>query len=119
MVLRDVRVIATGQQLVQGTVTANGTASPPPSATTVTLEVTPEDAQIVAVATRLGSLSLVVHSSEAAPVSAMNPTQTAAANQPVFADQVSPALANLHSTPGVVSTVHVFQGSGDSEDYKF
>jgi pilus assembly protein CpaB len=119
LVLKDVRVIATGQQLVQGTVTANGTASPPPSATTVTLEVTPEEAQIVAVATRLGSLSLVVHSSETGPVSTQTPAQTAAANQPVFADQVSPALMNTHSGPAVVSTVHVFQGSSDSEDYKF
>jgi pilus assembly protein CpaB len=119
MVLRDVRVIATGQQLVQGTVTTNGTASPPPAATTVTLEVTPEEAERCAVATRLGALSLVVHSSAAAPVSTMTQTQTAAANQPVFADQVSPALANLHSTPGVVSTVHVFQGSSDSQDFKF
>jgi len=119
LVLKDVRVIATGQQLVQGTVTANGTASPPPSATTVTLEVTPEEAQIVAVATRLGSLSLVVHSSETGPVSTQTPAETAAANQPVFADQVSPALMNTHSGPAVVSTVHVFQGSGDSEDYKF
>jgi hypothetical protein len=26
---------------------------------------------------------------------------------------------NTHSGPAVVSTVHVFQGSSDSEDYKF
>jgi pilus assembly protein CpaB len=92
LVLRDVRVIATGQQLVQGAVNSGtSTNTAPPSATTVTLEVTPEQAQICAVATRLGSLSLVVHSSETAPVSTQTPAQTAAANQPVC--MFTPAVA--------------------------
>jgi pilus assembly protein CpaB len=119
LVLKDVRVIATGQQLVQGTVTATGTSAAPPSATTVTLEVTPDQAERVAVATRLGSLSLVVHSSETGPVSEQTPAQVAASNQPVWADDVSPALSNLHPGPGVVSTVHVYAGSSDSQDFKF
>jgi pilus assembly protein CpaB len=121
LVLKDVRVIATGQQLVQGTVTADGKA-PPPEATTVTLEVTPDEAERVAVATRLGPLSLVVISSSTAPVTAANASsiaQQADANQPVWADEVSPALSNLHGGPGVVSIVHVFQGSDGSQDYKF
>jgi len=117
LVLTDVRVIATGQQLVQGAVN-NGTSGPPPSATTVTLEVTPEEAERCAVAARLGSLSLVVHSSETGPVSDQTPAQTAAANQPVWADEVSPALTNVHG-PDVVSTVHVYSGSSDSQDFKF
>jgi pilus assembly protein CpaB len=121
LVLKDVRVIATGQQLVQGTVTTDGKA-PPPAATTVTLEVTPDEAERVAVATRLGPLSLVVISSSTAPVTAANApsaAQQADANQPVWADEVSPALSNLHGGPGVVSIVHVFQGSDGSQDYKF
>jgi pilus assembly protein CpaB len=118
LVLTDVRVIATGQQLVQGAVN-NGTNSvAPPSATTVTLEVTPEEAERCAVAARLGSLSLVVHSSETGPVSDQTPAQTAAANQPVWADEVSPALQNVHG-PDVVSTVHVYSGDSDSQDFKF
>jgi pilus assembly protein CpaB len=118
LVLTDVRVIATGQQLVQGAVNNGGNAAPPPSATTVTLEVTPEEAERCAVAARLGSLSLVVHSSEAGPVSAQTPAETAAGNQPVWADEVSPALHNVHG-PDVVSTVHVYSGDSDSQDFKF
>jgi pilus assembly protein CpaB len=116
IVLRNVRVIATGQQLVQGTVTPDGKEAPAP-ATTVTLEVTPDEAERVAVATRLGPLSLQVISSAASPVTA--DTSATDNNQPVWADQVSPALSNLHAGPGVVSTVHVYSGSGDSQDYKF
>jgi pilus assembly protein CpaB len=117
LVLRNVRVIATGQQLVQGAVTANGQA-PPPAATTVTLEVTPDEAERVAVATRLGPLSLVVISSESQPVTAQTAAEQAQGNQPVWADEVSPALQNTHSGPGN-AIVHVFSGSDNSEDYKF
>jgi pilus assembly protein CpaB len=116
IVLRDVRVIATGQQLVQGTVTANGgSAAPPPPATTVTLEVTPDQAERCEVATHLGPLSLVVHSAQSLPAS-----QDAGliGGQPVWADQVSPALANQHTNTPVISTVHVFDGD-NGEDYKF
>lgn len=117
LVLKDVRVIATGQQLVQGQVTANG-AAPPPAATTVTLEVTPAEAQRVAVATRLGPLSLEVNSAVTQPVSDQTQAQQAQASQPVWADEVSPALQNTHSGPGN-AIVHVFSGSDSSEDYKF
>jgi pilus assembly protein CpaB len=118
LVLTDVRVIATGQQLVQGAVNNGSNTAPPPSATTVTLEVTPEEAERCAVAARLGSLSLVVHSSETGPVSTQTPAETAAGNQPVWADEVSPALHNVHG-PDVVSTVHVYSGDSDGQDFKF
>jgi pilus assembly protein CpaB len=118
LVLRNVRVIATGQQLVQGTVTADGKA-PPPAATTVTLEVTPDESERVAVATRLGPLSLVVISSSNQAVTAQTSAQQAQGNQPVWADEVSPALSNVHGGPGVVAIVHVFQGADGSQDYKF
>jgi len=116
IVLRDVRVIATGQQLVQGTVTQNGGAAPPPPATTVTLEVTPDQAERCEVATHLGPLSLVVHSAQSLPASE---DASLIGPQPVWADQVSPALSNTHSTGPVISTVHVFSGDDDGEDYKF
>jgi pilus assembly protein CpaB len=115
LVLVNVRVIATGQQLVQGTVSAPGSDKQSPLATTVTLEVTPDQAERCEVATRLGPLSLVVHSSESTPQEAL----TSALPAPVWADQVSPALSNMHSGPGIVSTVHVFNGDVDGEDFKF
>jgi len=116
LVLMNVRVIATGQQLVQGTlVSGTDKANAPPPATTVTLEVTPDQAERCEVATHLGPLSLVVHSSETAPQAQL----TSALPPPVWADQVSPALSNVHTGPGVISTVHVFNGATDGEDYKF
>jgi pilus assembly protein CpaB len=118
LVLKNVRVIATGQQLVQGTVTADG-KEPPPAATTVTLEVTPDEAERVAVATRLGPLSLVVISSSSQAVTAQTAATEAQGSQPVWADEVSPALSNLHGGPGVVAIVHVFSGEDGSQDYKF
>jgi pilus assembly protein CpaB len=114
LVLRDVRVIATGQQLVQGTVTQGDPDKAPAPATTVTLEVTPDQAERCEVATHLGPLSLVVHSAVSLPEAAEN-----AASGPVWADEVSPALSNLHPAPDVVTTVHVFQGGSGGEDFKF
>lgn len=116
LVLVNVRVIATGQQLVQGTVAGSGgNKQGPPPATTVTLEVTPDQAERCEVAAHLGQLSLVVHSSKPAPRAAL----TAAFPPPVWADQVSPALSNIHSGPQAIATVHVFNGATDGEDYKF
>jgi pilus assembly protein CpaB len=114
LVLTDVRVIATGQQIVQGAQGAQTDARP--TSTTVTLEVTPEEAERVAVANRLGPLSLVVHSSQtAAGAHPAAPPQT----PPVWADQVSPNLAPSQDNSSVVSTVRVFQGNGNGQDYKF
>jgi pilus assembly protein CpaB len=116
LVLADVRVIATGQQLVQGSVTsADGTRAPPPAATTVTLEVTPDQAERCEVATHLGPLSLVVHSAELSET----PQPDSPLPAPVWADEVSPALSNIHPDPGVISTVHVFNGDTGNEDFKF
>lgn len=115
LVMLNVRVIATGQQLIQGALTNSGSdRTPPPAATTVTLEVTADQAERCEVATHLGPLSLVVHSSESLP----GADQSSALPVPVWADEVSPALSNIHSGP-LVSTVHVFAGDVDGEDYKF
>jgi pilus assembly protein CpaB len=108
VVLDDVRVIATGQQLVSGGGTAANGGAPGPGApaTTVTLEVTPNQAARCEVATRLGSLSLVVQESTALP-------------KPVWADEVSPALTNTHPGAPVITTVHVFNGDSGGSDYNF
>ncbi len=114
LVLQNVRVIATGQQLVQGSV--NSVDKPVPIATTVTLEVTPDQSERCAVATHLGPLSLVVHSSHA-------PSAAVALAQenlpPVWANQVSPALTTAHPVTPVITTIHVFEGDSGGEDFKF
>lgn len=113
LVLVNVRVIATGQHLVQGSIETAGSDKTPAPATTVTLEVTPRQAERCEVAAHLGSLSLVVHSAKAPPA------RLTALPGPVWADQVSPALADLHTGPPVVSTVHVFNGAAQSQDFNF
>jgi len=116
LVLRDVRVIATGQQLVQGTVSNGGANKTADEATTVTLEVTPDQAERCEVATHLGPLSLVVHSSQFSPSS---DGATASNVKPVWADEVSPALSNVHPASPVVSTVHVITGGSGEGEYQF
>ncbi|HQT65054.1 MAG: Flp pilus assembly protein CpaB [Acidocella sp. 20-57-95] len=120
VVMRDIRVIATGQQLVQGGQVANNGKSQAP-ATTVTLEVTPDQAARTAVATKLGPLSLVVHSAETTPGAKAAAIKAAADNAPVYAGQVSPALNNDHAAvPGVAAShVTVIGGSGSDQEFKF
>jgi pilus assembly protein CpaB len=79
------------------------------------LEVTSDQAERCEVATHLGPLSLVVHSAEAAE----SPPPDTALPEPVWADQVSPALSNVHPIPSVISTVHVFNGDTGDQDFKF
>jgi pilus assembly protein CpaB len=108
-----VRVIATGAELIKDA--TNGPNGGPP-AQTVTLEVTPDQASRCLVATNLGKLSLIVHSAQAQLGGA---EASNAAPVPVWSGDVSPALANTHPTLPQVSTVHVFQGTPDGQDYNF
>jgi pilus assembly protein CpaB len=107
-VLDNVRVIATGQELIK---TAQAGPAEAPDQT-VTLEVTPDEASRVLVASNLGKLSLIVHSSQKSLTDAAAPTQ------PVFSGDVSPIM-NKTGAPPVISTVHVFQGTSDGQDYNF
>lgn len=85
-VLQDVRVIAVDQHLTQGA--AGATAAPDGRiARTVTLEVTPEEAERVAVASQLGRLSLTIRAMDAEAQAAER------ARRSVFGGDVSPALA--------------------------
>lgn len=104
-VLRDVRVIAIDQQLVQGSAgEAGGSGS-----RTVTLEVTPEEVEKVAVATHLGHLSLSVRPVDAAP-SEQND------KHPVtYAKDVSNALAPAKSGDTPTQSVTVHSGEADKE----
>jgi pilus assembly protein CpaB len=109
-VLPDVRVIAIDQQLVQGA-EQNDKAN---HGSTVTLEVTQTEAERVSVAIRLGRLSLSVRSAD-------TPAQTASTNPlttTTWARDVSPALANDLPTK-TESVIRVFQGVGDSKEFKF
>ncbi|HTQ69976.1 MAG TPA: Flp pilus assembly protein CpaB [Acidocella sp.] len=111
VVLSDVRVIATGSELVKDSSTNNNNNNNPP-ASTVTLEVTQEQAARCLVAVNLGKLSLIVHSAQA--TAAINN----AAPPPVWAGQVSPALSAAQPTEQPVTTVNVIS-SGDTGEFKF
>lgn len=110
VVLSDVRVIATGQELIKNASNSDGNAAPP--ASTVTLEVTQEQASRCLVAVNLGKLSLIVHSAQNKPSN--NPTLP----PPVWAGQVSPALSAAQPDEQPVTTVNVIS-SGSSGEFKF
>jgi pilus assembly protein CpaB len=112
VVLSNVRVIATGAELIKNA--SAGAVGGPPAAT-ATLEVTPDQASRCLVATNLGKLSLIVHSSQM-PVGA---PAVPVVPQPVWSGDVSPALANEHPAVPSVATVKVFQGSPSEQDYNF
>jgi pilus assembly protein CpaB len=111
-VLKDVRVIAIDQQLVQGgSASGNDTSQ---QSRTVTLEVSPEDAEKVAVASRLGKLALAVRPVDSgAPVDQSNHDVT-------YGQDVSNALGKGRGPDDTRATpsMHVFSGSTDKE-YKF
>jgi pilus assembly protein CpaB len=106
-VLKDVRVIAIDQQLVQGAAGANGEAS----SRTVTLEVTPEDVERVAVATKLGHLSLAVRPVDAAP----NGGDTTNSHPVTWAKDVSNAYTPIKGPDAPAATMHIYSGTNDKE----
>jgi pilus assembly protein CpaB len=113
-VLKDVRVIAIDQQLVQGG-NAGGPGAESAGSRTVTLEVTPEDAERVAVATRLGKLALAVR-----PVDAAARAVTTG-HDVTWSGDVSSALSQIRRTgdTAVTPTLHVYSGASDYKEYKF
>lgn len=104
-ILKNARVIAVDQKLVQGANEAG--ASVGNLARTVTLEVTPDGAERVAVAQRLGELSVIVRP-------ATDTSQTASGNVPtVFASDVSSVM--LSAPKPDKQTVTVIQGTQHQE----
>ena len=82
----------------------------------MTLEVTADEAARIAVATRLGRLSLAVRSADeggAATPSAPVPT--------IWGGDVSPALARPTTHPGkdAGTTLRLFQGAADGKEFRF
>ena len=107
-VLSDVRVIAIDQSLMEG---ASGTKTQQPQAGTVTLEVTSEDDEKVAVAAHLGRLSLAVLSSEGGvPPRPLKIT---------WAKDVSPALADEVAPTAVPLPLRIYRGSTDAQEYHY
>jgi pilus assembly protein CpaB len=106
-VLQDVRVVAVDQQIVRGAVAGNEAQT----ARTITLEVTPEQAERVAVATRLGKLQVVVRSAETVA------TSGEVALPIKWASDVSAALAPTETGKGPV--LRVFSGPSEGKEYHF
>lgn len=127
-VMSDLRVIAIDQQLMQGAVPGSSNAD---SNRTVTLEATPAQVERVAVATRLGKLSLAVRpgGTAQADAAASGPDKDSAkdgakAGVPQLAvstttwgADVSPGL--VQQRPGTTGTLRVFQGTTEGKEYKF
>jgi pilus assembly protein CpaB len=109
-VLAGVRVIAVDQQITQGApVSAVATGTPSSRvARTVTLEVTPEQAERLALAERLGRLTLALRAIDA-PAEGEEPRPTTT----VFGADVSPALNR--SEPNAAHRMRVIQGSTSGE----
>lgn len=105
-VLTNVRVLAVDQQLVQMSHQGDGKS---PAISTITVEVSPEEAQRLAVALRLGKLAFAVR-----PVAATSASADAAI-RPTWADDVMHSLDDPSALRGL-ATIHVFDGqSGDKE----
>jgi pilus assembly protein CpaB len=83
-------------------------------AKTVTLEVTPKQVETVAVASRIGRLSVVVRAADVTSEPALQPGDKTV---PTWASDVSPALGV--GTPQTGVSVRLFLGSADGKEIKF
>src|SRR5579859_1432857 len=114
-VLHDVRVLAIDRQLMQG---ATSESPESQAVRTVTLEVTPPDAERVVVAARLGHLSLsVVAVAQASGGADAAPGTQQTGNPVTWGGDVSSALRGGPSSEG--TTIRLFQGPTDSKEIKF
>ena len=107
-VLPNARVIAIDQQLVQGAAPTSGD----PHSRTVTLEVSPGEAERVSVAMRLGRLSLSLRSAGIVAAGAE------ARDKTTWALDVSSAVGN-DATPIAENVVRIFRGAGETREFKF
>jgi pilus assembly protein CpaB len=93
VVLRDVRIIAIDQEIVQGAPANNASAGK--VARTVTLQVVPEQVKAITVAEHIGKLSLSMRA-------AIDDKPEAVADISTFSGDISPALASRADTKMVV-----------------
>ena len=110
-VLHDVRVLAIDRQLIQG---ATSESPESQAARTVTLEVTPSDAERVVVAAKLGHLSLAVVA--VAQETTPPPVTTPATASPGAATSPRRCAAGPSSDG---TTVRLFQGPSESKEIHF
>lgn len=108
-VLSDVRVVAVDQSITQGAVPGSDNTTGH-VARTVTLEVTPQQAEQSAVAQRLGKIILAIRAVDGVA----EPTGKQAS---VYAGDVSPALAD-GATPGATFRMRLIEGK-DSHEVTF
>lgn len=110
-ILKDARVIAIDQQLVQGGAAGGAEGQ----ARTMTLEVLPDAVQRVSVAMRLGRLSVSVR--------ALSPDGTAdpagGTGNSVYASDVSSAFGGEAPAIPTDRTVRVYHGSADPKEFKY
>lgn len=116
-VLTAARVIAVDRHLVQGMQPGQVGDSLRETNRTVTLEVSAAQATRVAVANRLGRLSLALRA-------AGTPIEESLAQRPVWGGDVSGAFAPAgastpHGTGGAGTTIRVFGGPGRVEELRF
>jgi pilus assembly protein CpaB len=105
VMMADVRVIAIDQLIVQGANSADGSAGR--LARVVTLQVSEDDAQRIAVGSRLGQFRLTIRSAEQPPAPA------APESAVIFGKDVSPTLAHTNTVVGL--RVRVIQGDSVGE----
>ena len=110
-VLHNVRVIAIDQQLIHG---AGNSSVESTTNRTVTLEVSPDEAERVSVAVRIGKLSLSVVSADQSIAAA----GAAKAKVITWGGDVSTALRQ-GANSAESSTIRVFQGAKDSKEFRF
>ena len=116
-VMADLRVVAVDRHLTQGAMgdtTDSGIAGG--GSRMVTVEVSREGAERIAVAERLGKLSLSIRAAEDDDGGWIQE----GARRPTWAGDVSPALnANTGTGQAEQRTVNVFGGTADRKEYKF
>ena len=110
--LTGLRVIAIDQQLMQGTV---GNEATERAVRTVTLEVTPAQAERVAVGARVGRLSLTVHASRADGPEAGAQATTPRSQGVTWASDVSSAIPDARTS----EPLRVYNGPVQAEEVHF
>lgn len=120
-VLHNVRVIAIDQELMQGATAPRTEFAAQSQTRTVTLEVSPENAERVAVATRLGHLSLSVISADASagPEVAAHAAGAAGRDPVTWAGDVSAALESEKKSRPAAGTLRVYEGGAEGKEVHF
>jgi pilus assembly protein CpaB len=127
--LTNLRVIAVDQQLVQGgqggqggigTLGSTVIAPSPNGNRTVTIEASLYDAERIAVASRLGKISLVVRSAADDPQVGDSAANAAASVAPpvAWAGDVSPGLRDSKNGKSG-NSIHLYHGAGAVDEVKF